>query len=82
VDEADSPLQLCDGLSGMQTCVWPRIVVAKKHLCHIFMGTNPPEMLHQSFHTDILVGHLAAGQYVYENHSFKVPKDCRHDLAG
>jgi hypothetical protein len=24
----------------------------------------------------------ASGQYVYENHPFTVPKDCRHDLAG
>jgi hypothetical protein len=46
----DSPLKLYDGLSGMQTCVWPRIVVAKKHFCHIFMGTNPPETLLQSPH--------------------------------
>jgi hypothetical protein len=27
----DSPLKLCDGLSGMQTGVWPRIVVVKRH---------------------------------------------------
>jgi hypothetical protein len=30
----DSPLKLCDGLSGMQTCMWPRIVVVKNHFCH------------------------------------------------
>jgi hypothetical protein len=49
----DSPLKLCDGLSGMQTCVWPRIVVVKKHFCHIFMRTNPPETLLQSCHIDV-----------------------------
>jgi hypothetical protein len=50
----DSPLKLCDGLSGMQTSVWHPIVVVKKHFCHIFMGTNPPEALLQSFHTDVI----------------------------
>jgi hypothetical protein len=53
----DSPLRLCDGLSVMQTCVWPHIVLVKKH----FMGTNPPEMLFQSFHIDVRVDRLASG---------------------
>jgi hypothetical protein len=57
----DSPVKLCDGLSRMQTCVWPRIVVVKKHFCHIFMGTNLPETLLQSFHTDVRVDRLASG---------------------
>jgi hypothetical protein len=62
----DSPLKLCDGLSGMQACVcmWPRIVVVKKHFCNIFMGTDPPEtllQLLQSFHTDVRVDRLAYG---------------------
>jgi hypothetical protein len=77
----DSPLKLCDSISGMQTCVWPRIVVVKKNFCHIFMGTNPPETLLQSFHIDVRVNRLASGQHVYENHLFTVPKDCRYDLA-
>jgi hypothetical protein len=78
----DSPLKLCDGLLGMHTCVWPHIVVVKKHFCHIFMGTNPPETLLQSFHIDVRVGHLASGQHVHENHPFTVSKDCHHDHAG
>jgi hypothetical protein len=51
----ESPLKLCDGLSGMQTCVWPRTVVVKKHFCHIFMGTNSLETLLQSFHIEVRV---------------------------
>jgi hypothetical protein len=46
------------------------------------MGTNPPETLLQSFHTDVRVDRLASEQDVYENHSFTVPENCRHDLAG
>jgi hypothetical protein len=67
----DSPLKLCDGLSGTQTCVWPRIVVVKKHFYHIFMGTNPPETLLQNFYIDVRVDPLATGQHVYENDPFK-----------
>jgi hypothetical protein len=73
----DSPLKLCDALSGMQTCVWPCIVMVKKHCCHIFMGINPLETLLQSFHIHIRVDRLASGQHVYENHPFTVPRDCR-----
>jgi hypothetical protein len=65
----ESPLKICDGLSGMQTCVWPRIVVVKKHFCRIFMGTNPPETHVQSFHIDIH----------YKNHPFTArTRDIRH----
>jgi hypothetical protein len=58
----DSLLKLCDGLSVMQTCVWSRIAVVKKHFCHIFMGMNPPEkllQLFQSFHIDVQADRLA-----------------------
>jgi hypothetical protein len=81
----DSLLKLCDGLSSMQICVWPRIVVVKNHFCHFFLGMNPPETLLrllQNFHIDVLVDRLASGQHVYENHPFTVPKYCRHDLSG
>jgi hypothetical protein len=60
----DSPLKLCDGLSGMQTCVWPRIVMVKEHFCHIFMGMNPLETLLQSFHIDIRVNRLASARCI------------------
>jgi hypothetical protein len=40
----DSPLKFHDGVSGTQTCVWPRIVTVK-HFRHIFVGTNPLELL-------------------------------------
>jgi hypothetical protein len=52
----DSPLNL------MQTCVcvWPHIVMAKKHFCHIFMGTNLSETLLQSFHIDVQVDRFIA----------------------
>jgi hypothetical protein len=50
VDEAGQSTEVCDGLSGKQTCVWARIVVVKKSFCHIFMGTNPPEKLLQFPH--------------------------------
>jgi hypothetical protein len=56
-----SPPKLCDGLSGMQTCVWPRIVVVKKHFCHIFVGTNLPETVLHSFHIDVRVDRLTSG---------------------
>jgi hypothetical protein len=45
VDEAGQSTEVLWWPLGTQTCVWPRIVVVKKHLCHIFMGTNPPETL-------------------------------------
>jgi hypothetical protein len=80
----DSPLKFCDGLSGMQTCAWPRIVVVKKHFFTSLWGRNPPEsrlQLLQSFHIDFPVDRLASGQHVYENHTFIVLKDCSHDLA-
>jgi hypothetical protein len=57
----DSPLKLFDGLSRMQTCVWPCIVVVKKHFCRIFMGTSPLDTLLQSFHIDVRVDRLASG---------------------
>jgi hypothetical protein len=57
----DSSLNLWDGLSGMQTCVWPHIVMVKKHVCHIFVGMNPLETLLQSFHIDIRVDRLTSG---------------------
>jgi hypothetical protein len=36
----DSTPKLCDGLLGMYTCVWPRIVMVKKHFCHLY-GDEP-----------------------------------------
>jgi hypothetical protein len=48
----DSPLKFWDGLTGMQTCVWPRIAVVRKHFC-LFMGTNLPETLLQSLDIDV-----------------------------
>jgi hypothetical protein len=82
MDVAGQSTEVCDGLSGMQTCVWPHIIVVKKHFCHIFMGTSFPETLLQSFHIDVWTDRLASGKHAYENHTFTVPKDCRHDLAG
>jgi hypothetical protein len=67
----DSPLKNFDGLSGMQTCVWPRIIVVKKHFCDIFIGTNPPGKLLQSFHIDVRVDRLASGQHVYESSQYE-----------
>jgi hypothetical protein len=57
----ESPLKLCDGLLGMHTCVWPRIVVVKKYFRHSFMETNPPETLPQSFHIDVRFDRLTSG---------------------
>jgi hypothetical protein len=34
---------------------------SEEALCHIFIGTNPPEKLLQSFHIDVRVDRLASG---------------------
>jgi hypothetical protein len=41
--------------------MWPRILMVKKHICHNFMGMNPPETLLQSFHIDVQADRLASG---------------------
>jgi hypothetical protein len=39
----------------------------EKHFCHIFNGTNPLEMLLQSFHIDVQFDRLASCQHVWES---------------
>jgi hypothetical protein len=64
VDEAGQSTEALWWPLGYADCMWPRIVVVKKHFCLIFMGTNPPETLLQCFHIDVRVDRLASARCI------------------